>query len=322
MIKYSVITPVYNRAGCIKRCLESVTRNVGCRDDVEHIVVDDGSSDSTPAIIKEYSERYSHVQRILFPHNRGTNAARNSAIAAAKGHFCIILDSDDYWDEKALTIIDDTVSRHPEIRHFCFAPDDMQESYDKNPLLAGKSERHISFEDFLLGRVSGDFVHVMSMDIVKRHPFDENLRIYEGVFFLSFYKEAKSILFINKVVSHRERGRRDSVTREMIRTNKKSIIRTIKANELFIDRYANDLIKSEEGKITLYNSQLALLDNYLLVGDYKKTKKLIDEMKQNCQFTLFSIFKYIYKMRLGWLYYLLLNLYLRIKYDLLLVKWK
>lgn len=317
MIKYSVITPVFNRADCIERCLESVSRNVGGRDDIEHIVVDDGSSDETPEIVRKYASCHPHLRCIFFPVNRGTNAARNAAIATARGRFCVILDSDDYWDVAAIKTIDAVVDAHPDVRHFCFAPDDMQQAYDANPLLHGQQSVTLTYEDFLFGKVGGDFVHVMTTDIIKRHPFDEQLRIYEGVFFLAFYKEAKTILFTNQVVSHRERGRSDSVTREVIRTNKPTILRTIKAKELLIENYSADLKKSDEGAACLYRHYVALLDNYLLLGNYKKARGVIDEIGRSEHPVLPSALKWIYRLRLGRLYFYLLCLSLRIKYNVL-----
>ena len=51
-MKYSIITPVYNRSDCISRCIESVVRNEKRKDEyeIEHIIVDDGSSDDTVCI--------------------------------------------------------------------------------------------------------------------------------------------------------------------------------------------------------------------------------------------------------------------------------
>ena len=322
MIKYSVVTPVFNRSDCVERCLESVTRNLRERDDIEHIVVDDGSTDSSAMIMRKYQKEHSHVRCIFFPHNRGTNAARNAAIASAKGKFCIILDSDDYWDENALATIDKTVSAYPDIRHFCFAPDDMLQTYAKNPLLAGKPECILSFADFLLGRVSGDFVHVMSTDIVRRHPFDEELRIYEGVFFLAFYKEAKTILFVNKVVSHRERGRNDSVSYDFLRTNRIVVERTIKAEEHLIRHFENDLRLYNEGKDILYNKKLKLLENHLLLSEYDDAGKLIKNIEDDNNGKALKKYKIIYRFRLGYFYFVLIKLFLFAKYRLLKIHLK
>ena len=252
-----------------------------------------------------------------FSHNRGTNAARNAAISIAKGKWCIILDSDDYWENDSLTIIDKTIVNHPNIRHFCFAPDDMLQIYGSNPLLQGSEEKILPFEDFLMERIRGDFVHVMQTEIIRQYPFDEQLRIYEGVFFLSFYKEAQYILFTNKVVSHRERGRKDSVTQGFIRVNNHVIKRTIQAEELFLTRFTNDLSKTNGGEEVLWRHLIVLLDNYLLLQEYRKANGLICYIHKMGLPQIPLRHTIIYKLRLGRIYFLALRFYLFAKYNIL-----
>ena len=79
-MKYSIITPVYNRADCVARCLDSVIRNLQWGVELEHIVVDDGSHDETPKIVQNYADKHPHIKFIPFSQNRGTNAARNAAM--------------------------------------------------------------------------------------------------------------------------------------------------------------------------------------------------------------------------------------------------
>lgn len=238
-MKYSIITPVYNRADCIARCLDSVIRNLAYGIEVEHIVVDDGSVDNSAQIVKDYASRYDHIQFVQLPHNRGTNAARNAAIAVAKGDFCIILDSDDYFVDDALYIIDHTVSTH-NYKQYMFAADDMVDDYARNPLLNKAPQTVLEYKDFLAGRVAGDFIHCVSTQILRNHPFREDLRIHEGVFFLQFYREAQQVLFTNTIVTIRERSRADSVTRGVIRTNQAIIQRCLDANTLQIDLFRDD----------------------------------------------------------------------------------
>ena len=109
-MNYSIITPVYNRADCVARCLDSVIRNLQWGVELEHIVVDDGSHDETPKIVQNYADKHPHIKFIPFSQNRGTNAARNAAIAAATGEYCIILDSDDYFVDEAINFINSIAS--------------------------------------------------------------------------------------------------------------------------------------------------------------------------------------------------------------------
>jgi len=86
----SVVTPCYNAAGFIAATVESVrAQTLG---DWEMIVIDDGSSDGSPAIIEAIGDRR---VRVLRQANAGPSAARNTGIAAARGGYIAFLDADD-----------------------------------------------------------------------------------------------------------------------------------------------------------------------------------------------------------------------------------
>lgn len=88
----SVIIPVYNAEKYLRECLDSVV-NQTLRD-IEIICVDDGSTDSSPAVLAEYAERDPRV-RVVTQENRGVGPARNAGIRAARGEFVAFLDPDD-----------------------------------------------------------------------------------------------------------------------------------------------------------------------------------------------------------------------------------
>ena len=93
MMKYSVIIPVYNSEKTLARCLNSlVTQN---RKDVQIIVVNDGSTDSSEAIIRAFADRYPQILYIPQP-NGGVSTARNTGLDAAQGTYVTFVDSDDY----------------------------------------------------------------------------------------------------------------------------------------------------------------------------------------------------------------------------------
>lgn len=310
-MKYSIITPVFNREDCIERCIKSVIKQLNYSISLEHIIVDDGSSDNTSSIIQLYAERFNHIKFIKFAKNRGTNAARNAAVKAAKGDFCIILDSDDYFVDDAIKIIENEVG-NGEYREYMFSPNDMVRSYSLNPLLNHSMQVVIKYEDFLAGNVSGDFVHVIDSNIMKRHPFDENMRIYEFIYFLQFYKEAQSILFTNKIVTIRERSRSDSVSREMIRTKKVFIERNLQAIITLINNFGSEFIKyGLTDKLQYY--LIKKIDNALLLSAYNTITNDINHIQGRKAI----IYKLIYKLKIGWLYRIALKTYLIIKYNIL-----
>lgn len=89
--RVSVLLPVYNRPLWIGRAIESVFAQ-SCPD-VELIVIDDGSTDETPDVIKRFVPR---VVSLRQPH-RGAYAARNFGLAHARGELTAFIDSDDRW---------------------------------------------------------------------------------------------------------------------------------------------------------------------------------------------------------------------------------
>ena len=87
----SVIIPTHNRSWILKEAVDSVLAQDGS--DFELIVVDDGSTDGTPALLRSYGERLIALRQ----ENRGVSAARNTGIRHASGSLIAFLDSDDRW---------------------------------------------------------------------------------------------------------------------------------------------------------------------------------------------------------------------------------
>src|SRR6266436_6194789 len=96
MPRISVIVPVYNSESTIPRALASVFAQ--SYSDYEVIVVDDGSTDSTLAVVAGYRDRV-HVIGGL---NRGPSAARNTGVRASTGEYIAFLDVDDEWTPEKL----------------------------------------------------------------------------------------------------------------------------------------------------------------------------------------------------------------------------
>ena len=95
-VEHSIIIPMYNAENTIERCVNSVLKQT--IDNIEIILVDDGSSDATLVISKRLQER---DQRIIVLHqqNRGVSSARNKGLNRASGKYVYFIDSDDYVDE-------------------------------------------------------------------------------------------------------------------------------------------------------------------------------------------------------------------------------
>jgi len=89
--KVSVITAAYNHVEYIRQSVESV--HAQTYRDFEHIVVDDGSTDGTADVLKDFGDQITYIRQ----DNRGAHAAINVGIRASSGEYIAILDSDDAW---------------------------------------------------------------------------------------------------------------------------------------------------------------------------------------------------------------------------------
>lgn len=97
---FSIIIPTYNYADYLQQALQSLLLQF--YDNFEVIVVDDGSTDHTQAILSSMASQFGHRLTVLTQINAGPGAARNCGIAAAKGQYCLFLDADDTLKRDAL----------------------------------------------------------------------------------------------------------------------------------------------------------------------------------------------------------------------------
>jgi len=159
--RVSVIVPTYNRGWILKDAIESVLAQTF--QGIELIVVDDGSTDNTPEILRGYENLISLPQA-----NRGVSAARNRGIAHAKGSLIAFLDSDDLWQPDKLAVQIEFFEKNPAVA-IC----QTQEIWIRNGHRINPKNRHL--------KASGDFFERSlalclvspSAVMMRRQLFDE-----------------------------------------------------------------------------------------------------------------------------------------------------
>ena len=105
-MRYSVIIPVYNAEGTLRRCLDSlINRRFS---DYELLLINDGSTDNSDAICREYADTYSCI-RYFVKENGGVSSARNLGLEQAKGEYILFVDSDDYVSENYFASLSDAL---------------------------------------------------------------------------------------------------------------------------------------------------------------------------------------------------------------------
>lgn len=110
-MKLSVIIPVFQVEESLERCVNSVlTQGFN---DMEVILIDDGSTDRSPAICDELAAKHRQL-RVVHQANKGLSAARNTGIALSQGSYITFVDSDDTIGKNTLRPLMEEMEQHPE----------------------------------------------------------------------------------------------------------------------------------------------------------------------------------------------------------------
>lgn len=112
----SVIIPVYNRADVLNRSVDSILNQT--YENLELILVDDGSADDSGRICREYEDKDSRI-RFIQQENRGVSAARNAGITNSRGEYIYCIDSDDAASPHLLEKLHDDLVKYDADCAFC-----------------------------------------------------------------------------------------------------------------------------------------------------------------------------------------------------------
>jgi len=190
----SCIVPVYNGERFLSETLDSVLAQT--YKSLEVIVVDDGSTDQTPAVAARYGDRLRYARQ----ENRGPAAARNHGATLAKGDLLAFLDADDLWHSEKL------VRQH---RRFVVRPDlDLSFSRFQNFWESELEQEQEAFDAHPLAKpISGYCIGTLlaRRDVFDRFgPFDEGLRQGENIsWFLDARKRGAVIEIMPEVLMSR-----------------------------------------------------------------------------------------------------------------------
>ena len=125
MKKVSVIVPVYNAQDNIANAIDSLLKQT--LDDIEIILINDGSKDNSLIVLKEYEKKYPHKIKVIDQENLGPGGARNTGLKIAKGEYIGFLDSDDTQNSKMY----ETMYRKAKTGNFDLVVCDVNAIYDK-----------------------------------------------------------------------------------------------------------------------------------------------------------------------------------------------
>lgn len=279
---FSVVVPVYNSEKYLKSCIDSILSQDF--DDYELILVDDGSKDSSGAILDKYAEENKNI-RVIHKPNGGQSSARNTGVQLAQGEYLVFLDSDDFYlTQNAFSLIAEKCKASPDIVAFKY-----KKFFDETNKLGAcgysfsdiSNDLNYSDKLDLLVRKDAFFCSAWSK-VVKRSViiennirFDENSRCEDMDWYFNVVTNSSSISLLDEfVVAYRQRE--GSVTSS---GNQKTINDFIG----FFDSWRPKILCVSEDRLknVLLNASAKLYLNLLIgyCGNGEKKDGVIDRIK-------------------------------------------
>ena len=194
----SVVVPVYNAGPYLRQCLNSLAAQTYPH--VEIILVDDGSSDGSDQVCREYAERDGRFQYVRLSANRGPSVARNVGVRQAAGAFISFVDADDYVEPGLLERLHCSLTRNGADISACGA--------DGIRLEIGPARSYSRVEAVCCLAKGSPINHVpwgklYRTDLARSCPFDENVFYSEDLLFLyQALKRSGKVSYIPDVLYH------------------------------------------------------------------------------------------------------------------------
>ena len=211
--KVSVIIPVYNVEKYLARCLDSVLGQ--SFHDIEVLCIDDGSTDSSPEILRRYADRDARIC-IITQENQGVSVARNAGLDSAKGEWIAFVDSDDevmpdIWETLLTEVRDEDA--------VCFSAEEIQMENEKQATIHSgyfdvkfSGTKELTDDDlFKISMTVWDKIYRRSKVEDCSLRFPEGINFEDNVFVMNFFGLYHNCCFVQKKL-YRYYRRCDSIT--------------------------------------------------------------------------------------------------------------
>ena len=204
----SVVIPTFNRRRLLERAVESVLAQ--SFSDLELIVVDDGSTDTTPEFVSGLGPPVRCIRQL----RRGPAAARNRGIRAARGEFVAFLDSDDWWEPEKLAVQIGAMRREPD-----FPISHTQELWFRRGELLPQKKKHRKHRGMIFDRCLPLCCVSLSTVVARKSlfdevgPFDESLPCCEDYEMWLRVSARHPFLLVDRPLTLKDGGRPDQLSR-------------------------------------------------------------------------------------------------------------
>ena len=221
MPKFSIISPVYNTEPYLREFLNSVVNQTFT--DFELILVDDGSTDNSLEICREYAQKDSRIT-VLTQKNQGAGPARNNGIKHANGQYILFFDSDDWVDVQALEILN-SLSEDDSADLLIFSAqevvfDDKEVEIKRNPMISKSVEitteqecRNIFCELIFTSVINIPWNKLFKKDIIEKYniEFPNTRRAQDAFFNMEYYRHINSLSSVENILYYYRSNTTDKI---------------------------------------------------------------------------------------------------------------
>ena len=245
----SIIIPVYNAEKYIEKCLESIFLNLG--NDIEVIIIDDGSTDNSLCLIKKIIKCYdvsNNNIKLLTQVNQGQSVARNNALDVSSGEYVAFIDADDYisslYFKKVLSIIKNEKPDLIKINAKKFLLDEYGDFHELN--FESFNDNGLKLIDSTLRKnLFNDNYWYACLTIIKKKLIEKRFPIgiyFEDAIFMSeIYANAFNIYFLpNKIYFYRHH-----INSSLNNKNNKNIQKIDKSYEICLNYFSLRMYDNE-----------------------------------------------------------------------------
>ena len=287
MDKVSIIVPVYNVEDCLSYCVDSLRQQT--YKNIEIILVDDGSTDSSGEICDQYAQEDERI-KVLHIDNGGQSRARNIGVQASSSDWSMFLDSDDYYDLKAVEYlvalrdkyaVDLVVTSIVEVRNY-------QTELNTDDISLGNSEkldRYTGLVRMFYGNSVGTHPggKLYKKEILLQYPYPEGM-IYEDLAMSYEHIHYCSEIAVGYRSVYKYYRRMGSTVNSKYSERLLNFYKAMEWNRSYIERdYPNDKEMRRALNVRYVFNGLHVVHAMLSSGMYREINKIRKEYKQYFQ---------------------------------------
>lgn len=219
-IDLTIIITVYNLQSYISQCIDSIINQNVNLNDLEIIIIDDGSKDNSKRICFEYTKKFNFI-KYFYQKNKGVSAARNRGIDYSHGKYILMIDGDDILLPNSLNIIFEYIKKDFDIMQSDFIkfidkiPTAIKEKNLEKVSMINNNSYPLNIE-YLFKEGLNNFslaVNIIKRDIIGERRINENLKYTEDMdFLLDLLFKAKSFYYITTPIYGYRQSRNNSAT--------------------------------------------------------------------------------------------------------------